>query len=192
VAEPLQLLLKDPGADVSDDRLAERLAQGDVSALDAVLRRHWSSVTTFAERALGDADAASDVSQETFIRLWQHRGDIQPGLLRAFIFRTVRNLVLDTLRRRAVRRRWALFADPPATAESPAIVLEASETQRVIARAVAALPDRRRASFTLAYLHDLSYKEVAVVLGVSVATVKNQVAAALAQLRATLADERRD
>src|SRR6266516_3558727 len=175
VAEPLRLVASDSLHAVSDDALVARLAEGDASALDEVLRWQWSSVALFAERALGDADGASDIAQETFIRLWQHRSEIPAGLLRAFIFRAARNLVLDELRKRAVRRRWAPFVEAPLPAATPFVVLEATERERAVARAVGGLPARRRAAFVLAHLHDLSYKEVAVVLGVSVATVKNQI-----------------
>jgi RNA polymerase sigma factor (sigma-70 family) len=188
MAEPLRLVPSDSEPTVSEHALTARLARGDQAAFDEVLRWHWPSVTLFAERALGDADAGHDVAQETFIRLWQHRSEIQQGLLRAFIFRTARNLVLDELRKRSVRRRWGawLISATPST-PTPSALLDASETERAVAQAISALPTRRREAFTLAYLHDLSYKEVALVLGISAATVKNQVAAALAQLRIALA-----
>ena len=192
MAEPLRLVPSDTELAVNEHTLTARLASGEQTALDAILRWQWTSVTLFAERALGDADAGSDIAQETFIRLWQHRSDIQPGLLRAFIFRTARNLVLDELRKRSVRRRWGALFVATLSNPTPAAVLDASETERAVARAISTLPARRREAFTLAYLHDLSYKEVAVVLGISAATVKNQVAAALAQLRIALAAHQHD
>jgi RNA polymerase sigma-70 factor (ECF subfamily) len=173
--------------DPQEAELVARLASGEPGALDDALRVHWSSVALFAQRALGDRDAAEDVSQETFIRLWESRERLSGGSLRAFLFRLARNLVIDELRKRAVRARFTeAKVGVAAGAASPAAVFEANEAHAAIERALNSLPARRREAFVLAYLHDLSYREVAETLGVSHATVKNHVAAALADLRSLL------
>jgi RNA polymerase sigma factor (sigma-70 family) len=187
VTHPLRALHGAPSHDHTDATLVEKLAQGEAWALDEALHLYWSSVSLFATRALGDPESGKDVAQDAFIRLWQNRSAIGVGLLRAFLFRTARNLVIDELRKRAVRAREApaiaLHVDVPA---SPDDVFETRETGRIVGDAIALLPNKRREVFTLAYLHGLSYKEVAHALGISPATVKNQVAAALADLRAAL------
>ena len=174
--------------------LAARLAAGEADALEILLDQHWTSIARFAARALGDLDAAHDVCQEVFIRVWQEREDMgrAPELLRAYLYRTARNLVIDELRKRTVRshatgleyhRYHGRLPDPDER-------LAAAEVGDAIAAALDALPPRRRDAFVLAYLHGLSYNEVAHIMGTSPATVKNQIAAALAHLRTALAPQR--
>ena len=85
--------------------LVERLRAGDVDALDALLQSYWRGVVLFATRALGDDEAAQDVAQETFIRLWRARADLTGDRFRAYLYRVARNLVTDEVRRRDVRAR---------------------------------------------------------------------------------------
>jgi RNA polymerase sigma-70 factor (ECF subfamily) len=176
-----------------DQSLAARVISGDVAAFEAILKKYWPGVTLFAARLLNDREAAKDVTQETFIRLWQGRTQVRPDLLRAYLYRVARNLVSDELRKRAVRTRWTRNRPPGSrAAESPEQIFDSREVHVDVVQAILALPPRRREAFTLVFLHDLSYKEVAAVMGISAATVKNQISAALTDLRTALAHHRRD
>jgi len=94
--------------------------------------------------------------------------------------------VVDETRKRRVRERATDSAGIAMTTPRPDQVVERDEQHEAIQHAVDALPPKRREAFILAYLHELTYKEVADVLGISVSTVKNHVAAALLDLRRTL------
>lgn len=172
-----------PAADTDELSIAARFSAGDGGAFEHVLAAYWRPILAFSTRLLHDGEAADDVAQETFLRVWINRGEIQPAQLRAYIFRVARNLIVDETRKRGVRAR-ALGV--PLTIPRPDQVVERGEQQRAIRHAVDALPPRRREAFVLVYLHELSYKEAADVLGVSAATVKNHVATALADLRHAL------
>lgn len=174
-------------ADVDELSLAARFVDGDGHAFERVLADYWRPVLTFSTRLLHDGEAADDVAQETFLRVWINRAEIQPGQLRAYIFRVARNLVVDETRKRRVRGRATDRAGVSMTTPRPDEVVERDEQHDAIQHALDALPPKRREAFILAYLHELSYKEAATVLGVSVPTVKNHVAMALADLRRSLA-----
>jgi RNA polymerase sigma-70 factor (ECF subfamily) len=163
--------------------VAMRFADGDCRAFEQLLTVYWRPVLALSTRLLHDSEAADDVAQETFLRVWINRAEIQPGQLRAYIFRVARNLVIDETRKRGVRAQAIGIPLPM----PPDRVVERAEQHDAIRHALDALPPRRREAFMLAYLHELSYKEAAEVLGVSVATVKNHVAAALVDLRRSLA-----
>jgi len=170
--------------DIDEFSIALRFAAGDCRAFEHLLAVYWRPILAFSTRLLHDGEAADDVAQETFLRVWINRGEIQPRQLRAYIFRVARNLVVDETRKRGVRARAVGI---PLTMQRPDQVVERGEQHEAIRHAVDALPPRRREAFILAYLHELSYKEAAEVLGVSVATVKNHVAMALVDLRRSLA-----
>lgn len=162
-----------------------RLRSGDTAALQQVMDLFWNPLTAFALQFLNDRDDAADVAQSTFVRLWNHRGDWQPGSLRSYLFRLTRNNALDKIRAekaRATRQQ----ASPPPPPRTPAEVLECDEVIGEVDRAVQSLSPRRREVFTLAYLHGLSYRQIAEIMGISENTVSNQMTKALAELRTAL------
>ena len=175
---------------VDDATLAARLASDQEQALDQLLERYWVPLFRYARRLLDDADLAEDVTQEGFLRLWERRHRLDPTAVRALLYRTVHNLAIDELRRRRRHTAW-VRSIPPAVEPPPATPLPSQPVppaEEAIAYAIDALPARRRQAFVLAHLHRMSYREAAAVMGVSVATVKNQVAAALATLRMVIGD----
>ena len=166
----------------------ESLAAGDHSALEELLWEYWRPVLGYATRMLGDPDSASDVAQETFVKVWDRRGEWSGGSLRGYLFRVARSVVVDELRRVDARRR--------AEAKSPMLFRPGLPTPDqdfrdgfLAARmdqAIQALPARRRETFTLAYLQGFSYEEVSEIMQVSVKTVGNQLTSALRELREAL------
>ena len=181
--------LRNDGHDALDDaELVSRLMLGDVLAYENILYKYWSALARYAFRLLDDMDAARDVSQEVFIRLWNGRAALRRGSLRSYLFQMAHNLAVDEIRKRQRRDRWrtnrALEADQALGDLSE--VVERDELSMAVTSAINALPARRREVFTLAYVDQFSYHEIAAVMGISPATVKNHMAAALSQLRDAL------
>ncbi len=172
--------------DRADPRVLERLRAGDPAALDQLLAAYWQPLLRYGVRLIREPDVAEDLVQEAFVRLWLRRDRLEAGSLRSFLYRVLHNLAMDELRRRQSRQRSLLELaneEPsfPAASHEPPAGVDSAVTQ-----AIDSLPARRREAFILAYQHRLTYREIAEVMEVSPATVKNQVAAALAQLRETL------
>lgn len=168
-----------------------RLRLGDSSALGALLQQYWSPLVVYLRELLNDREAALDVAQEAFLELWDHRRTWSPrGSVRAFLYRVARHRALNRIRDDRNRARFAPHLDAVERARhvapSPLQLLEQAELRSILEEAIEALPPRRREAFRLAYLHDLTHDEIAQVLGISRQTVKNQVSAALAQLRRSL------
>ncbi len=179
-----------PPAESDDLALAARIALGDAQALSLLLERYWRPMVGFAADKLGSQDAAEDLVQEAFVRVWDHRSHLRPYTSpRAYLYRVLRNLITDDYRRRQLRDRWATarqFDDEPQV-PSPALLLEADQLADAARVAIAALPERRRDVFVLAHLHGLSYQEVAQALGITRRTVANHMSLALKELRTDLA-----
>lgn len=171
-----------------DAELGRKLAAGDPAALTAIARRYWEPLAAYAYRLVEDRDGAMDIAQEACIRLWDRRGHDSPRCLRAYLFRTTRNLALDHLKTKRTRRRLLRRHAPERTngPARPDEVLDQDRTAAEVHRAIRDLPERRREVFTLAYLGGLTYAEIGEVMGISPKTVQNQMTAALAQLRAAL------
>jgi RNA polymerase sigma-70 factor (ECF subfamily) len=175
----------------SDAILLARLAADDASALDALLARHWSPLTTFLARLTGSEDAAEDAAQETFCRLWERRRSWRPaGSVVGLLFRLARNIAISEHRHLRAEERAADVAAVGAPHHHEIPELPDTELRAAIERAIGSLSPRRREVFLLRVVHDLSYKEIAAITGTSTQTVANQLSHALAQLRQTIIDTR--
>jgi RNA polymerase sigma-70 factor, ECF subfamily len=180
----------DDPPDADDVALVARLALDDGQALAALMERYWRQMVSFALDKLRNQDAAEDLVQEAFVRVWERRRHLRPyASPRAYLYRVLRNLITDDFRRRRLRDRFSFLKSltDPVDVPSPAATLEATELATAAERAIAALPERRHDVFVLAHLHGLSYREVAETLGITPRTVANHMSLALAQLRESLA-----
>lgn len=174
----------------SDAALLVRLRAGDAGALDDLLERYWSPVFLYALHLTGSEDAADDVAQGVFCRVWERRATWRAeGSVRGLLFRLARNIAISAHRRERAQDRAVLaFAEDVSTPAGPALSAERAALRVALERAVAQLPARRREVFVLRMLDDLSYDEIAHVMGTSKQTVANQLSRALATLRLALAD----
>ena len=164
---------------------------GSQSALAGLMDQCWSELVRFAARQVADVDLARDIVQEAFIQVWERRRGWEPrGSARAYLYRIVRNLVIDEKRRQAVRRRWLERQEhaPPARPATPEEVLDEKLLAEVFEEAVASLPDRRREVFELVFMRGLSHADAAAVMKLSVQTVANQMSSALRTVRGAVTD----
>jgi RNA polymerase sigma-70 factor (ECF subfamily) len=174
---------------LEDAALIARLRADDETALDVLLLRFWTPLVAYAERLVGTRDAAEDIVQRTFCRVWERRGAWRTsGSLCGLLYRIAHNLAVSDRRTGQARERAALsLADALPDAASPLDDVERTQLRHRIARAVRALPDRRQQVFVLRCVHELSYREIADTMGISTQTVANQFSHALATLRCSLA-----
>jgi RNA polymerase sigma-70 factor (ECF subfamily) len=178
-----------PDGASQDAELIRRLAADDAGALDALLERHWAAVYRYVERRSGSGEHAADVAQEVFCRLWERRSAWRPdGSVRGLLLRLARNMAVSEHRRQQARARATTgYAELYLERAAP-MPAERAELRGALEAAVAALSPRRREVFLLRMLDDLSYDEIAEVMGTTRQTVANQLSQALGALRETLAD----
>jgi RNA polymerase sigma-70 factor (ECF subfamily) len=171
-----------------DAVLLARLAADDASALDALLGRYWSPLTAFVARMTGSVEAAEDAVQEAFCRLWERRRSWRDeGSVSGLLFRLARNRAVSAHRHLDAEARAASLAGETLARHHDAPAEPNDDLRAALERAIALLPPRRREVFLLRVVHDLSYKEIAAVMGTSPQTVANQLSHALAFLRRQLA-----
>lgn len=171
---------------MDDDALMRRAADGDTQAFALVVQTYQGRLVRFAARLLNDPDAAQDASQEAFLRLWRLRGRYQPrGCLQAYLLRTVRTICLDYAR--AAHPSDTLEEGTVAAAPSPESLAERRGLADAVANAVQSLPEAQRAVFLLSQYEQLSYAEIAAILGCPVGTVASRKHQATETLRRKLA-----
>lgn len=174
----------------TDPELLKRVKASDADAFRALFERYQPIVFRQVMFQLGESDAAHDVVQETFVRVWDRRQSLRPELsFLAYLLRISTNLVRDAARHRAVRERTAPFIPSPELSEGddPEEALTRVMLEERIARVVSlSLPDRCREIFLLSRFEGKSHREIATLLGVTEKTVENQVTRALRVLRRKL------
>ncbi len=173
---------------MSDDILLQQIAEGDTQAFGKLVVRYQRRLVRFAERMLGEADTAQDVAQETFLRLWRvrSRGPVQ-GSLDCYLLRIARNLCLDYLRARHATESLDAKAELlPTTGGGLTNSVQAKALAEAVRRGVQALPEPQRAIFILSHYEELSYKEIAEIVGCPVGTVASRKYQAVETLRRRL------
>ena len=192
-----------PGPE-SDESLAERAAAGDDSAFEELVIRHQARVFRLACRLLGNPGEAPDVLQETFLQVHRNlpgfRGESR---FSTWLYRIATNAALMQRRARARRPAESLEAYLPhfdATGThvgTPAELQVAARAEELLDRQLLAekartgierLPEAYRAPFVLRDLEEIPTAEVAQVLGLEPATVRQRVHRARLMLRGYLSD----
>ncbi|MGG7643685.1 RNA polymerase sigma factor [Rhodovulum sp. YNF3179] len=181
----------DPDADLSDDVLLLRYANGDGAAARVLTARHAPRVLGLAQRMLGDRAEAEDVTQEAMLRLWRRAPDWRQGEARlsTWLWRVTANLCTDRLRR---RRGVALDSVPEPADAAPSADQRLMAADRVAAldRALAALPERQRLAVVLRHIEGASNPEIAETLDTSVEAVESLLARGRRALAAALGGEK--
>jgi len=168
-----------------DGGLLERMVAGDASALAEAYDAHSSAVFAVAYRMLPDWHVAEDVVHDVFLSLWERPAGYDPrrGRLRPWLCAAARCQVIDRIRRTEVeiRRLPAMAADFSPVADITEAI-DRDVIAKVVRRSIDELPESRRAAVLLAYYGGLSYREVAVQLGIAEGTAKSRMRTALRQL----------
>jgi len=179
----------------SDDALLERFAAGDTAALGELFRRYRAVAYRVAYRLLGREPDALDAVQDGFVKALLHLGKFRgKSSFKTWLLRIVSNAALDVGRQRK-RDSWnhpAAAAAPPAHAGKPETAADAeldrADLRRAIDAALAQLPPAQRQTFVLHVDGEMSYREVADALGISIGTVMSRLCYARQKLKTLLAD----
>ena len=180
---------------VSDEALLKQAVAGDREALDELFKRYRLLAFRVAHRLLGNEADALDAVQEAFIKALVHLPSFQGrSSFKTWMLRVVSNAALDLGRQRG--RREVLSLDSlssnyredaePRTYPDPCRDLERQDMRRTLQEALAQLPLAQRQTFVLHAEAELSYREVAETLGISIGTVMSRLYYARLRLRTLL------
>src|SRR5436190_957734 len=176
---------------LADETLAERLPAGDVGALECLYERHARAIFSMALKLLADREAAEEVVQETFLKLWQRPEAYSPGRGRliAWLLGVAHHRSVDRLRRRRLEQRYGASqqaVEPVVSDRDPVDDVLASLQGEAVARALQALPTAQRIAVELAYLRGMTQVEIAAQLGEPLGTIKTRLRLAMQKLRGSL------
>ena len=152
--------------------------------LEELFREHFSELSLYALRYVGDTDTAREIVQNVFIALWDKRESVDTSRpLKPFLFTSVRNRCLNHLRDSRYHEDLDSLAEE--AAELPDDAPEET-LQLQIYRAINELPERSREIFEMNRFEGLTYREIAEELGISQKTVETLMSRTLKTLRGKL------
>ncbi|MGW8318244.1 MAG: RNA polymerase sigma factor [Candidatus Promineifilaceae bacterium] len=156
------------------DGAAERVQTIDRSAIASIYDEYQPLVYRYVARRVGDVDAARDLTAEVFQRLLQavHRGYGPSENLRAWMYRTAHNTVVDHYRRQSHRNHLPLQDSVIAGGQDPARTAESQILAGQVREALSELTDDQQQVIGLRFLEGLSLQEVATITDKSVGAVK--------------------
>lgn len=161
--------------------------------LEQLYRSERSRLERIAARRVGHG-TGDDVVHDTFARLWDKAVE-HIVLTPAYLSRCVRNAAIDQMRS---NKRLARLPDLvteeqyAAPVPTPQQIVIAVDELRHIDQVINNLPDRTRQIFILNRMHDCTYDEIAVALGISYSTVEREIAKALLACRSTIKGDTSD
>lgn len=177
-----------------DEVLLRHLAADPKTALGAIYDRYGALIYGVARAVLSSPDEAQDVTQETFLALYNNsrRYDPARGSLPAFLVAMARSRALDRLRAHSRRtellHRWKDALVPASMTGDPHMHTSIEQTRTRVRDALAALPDEQGRVLNLAYYQGLTQTEISTHLGVPLGTVKSWMRRGLFALRDELRD----
>ena len=172
-----------------DQQIITCLKKGQEKGIKLLFEHHFASLCVVAQRIVHNQEAAKDIVQDVFVRLWTHRKKLHiQSSLYAYLKRSVVNASIDHQRRYYEKNKVSLdtLEDAESDTDSIDLSIEGQETKELINEAVSNLPDRCRLVFVLSRYESYPYRKIAEELGISIKTVENQMTKALRILREKL------
>jgi RNA polymerase sigma-70 factor (ECF subfamily) len=202
IPSPGQNSVRPPTSDpfACSARLIELCLAGDQAAWDRLIQQCEHLIFSYARSLCGNAEDASDITSHVFLRLFHSLHTYREGRsFRSWLLRIVHNIYIDVYVRNSEHGHLSLDASPVKghsayanwlvdTTGSPETAFLEQETVQRMVEGLCHLPRHQRQALLL-FVQGRSYKEIAIVTGLSMGTVKSRISRARSTLSAHLEAE---
>ena len=182
--------------ELSDEELiAEFQLNNTINAFEILVQRYKNPLTNFVYRFLGDYEACSDVVQETMIKFYRNKDSYKSiAKFSTWIYTIAGNLARTEYQ---IRRRRQIFSinsygeenenyEIPDESYRPDIMTDSVIKEKIIQKALLKVSRAYREAVILRDIQELSYEEIAEIMGLTVGTVKSRINRGRAQLQKLL------
>ena len=177
------------------NELYDKIRQDDSKAFEALYHLMYKRLYGVANMILEYKELNEEVLEEVFTSLWVNRHRIEIENMFTYLYVLTKNKAIDTKRK---EERWDyltledMYDDLPCNPVTPETTFVSKEEINRIYSIIKTLPEKRRNVLILTKYHGLKIKEVAEILGISVKTVDNHLAAAIKDVLAAFQEEAMD
>jgi RNA polymerase sigma-70 factor (family 1) len=169
-----------------DQKLCEGLLTQDKKAFDTIYEKYWKRLFLYAFKILKDQPACEDMVQEVFVKLWQRARVNKITCLEAYLLKSIRYRISNYIRDKKDTAAVDEILDLLCSQVPVDLVLEGEQTEVIISQSIRDLPEKRKQIFLLSREKQLSNKEIAYQLNISVRTVEGQLHKALKSIKKNL------
>jgi len=148
-----------------------------------LFENHFAKVRKYVFYRSGDADVATDIAQETFLKIWEKQNSVQPEKLKGLLYKIAGDLFVSHYRRQ--KRSFEFFNNYKFNTESqsPEEEMTFEQLKEGYKSALEVMNEKQRTVFLLSRAENLKYAEIAEMLGISVKAVEKRMKNALEHLR---------
>lgn len=174
--------------EMSEKELLLTLKTGNRHSFTVLYNQYWSQVYNFSRLYLTSRDAAEEVVQEVFVKVWESREFIrEDDNFKGLLFIITRNLIFNQSRKSFNEDFYkiTMLAAMEQSYDMEAEI-DAKNLREYIDQLIADLPPKRKLIFTMSRNENMSYKEIAEKLNISEKTVENQISSAIKYLKQNL------
>ena len=171
--------------------LIKRIRKGNEKAFRSLYGLYFHKVANYAFKLLHSEEDAREVAQDVFIKLWNMREQLEPNKsISALMFKITKFTSIDLIRKQQSTVRTVHIENAPLFGNAATIDndLNGRELYAEYLRILNRLPEKRRQIFQMSRDENLSHKDIAAKLQISVKTVEAQIRLALQQIRKYLKD----
>ena len=147
---------------------------------------HFDDIRRYLYYRSGDAVLSTDLAQDTFMKIWEKRLDLEPAKDAGLLYKIAGDLFVSHLRRDRISRGIIFELKIELTGESPEDILHYEELKGRYEKTLMTLPEKQRIVFLMSRMEELTYQEIADRLSLSVKAVEKRMTGALARLRKEL------
>ncbi len=147
---------------------------------------HFAQVRNYVFIRSGNIELATDLAQETFLKIWEKQQTIQPGKVKGLLFKIANDLFVSHYRKE--KRSFEFFNHYQfnALSDSPEDEMEFEQLKENYRVALEGMPENQRTVFLMSRIENLKYVEIAEMTGISVKALEKRMSKALEYLRVNL------
>lgn len=185
-------------AELSDEELIMEFQQNNtLKAFEVLVQRYKNPLTNFVYRFLGDYEACNDVVQETMIRFYRNKDSYKSiAKFSTWIYTIATNLAKTEYQRRRRRQIFSISShrdendnfEIPDESKRPDVIVDSTIKEKIIQKALLKVSSTYREAVLLRDIQELSYEEIAEIMGIEVGTVKSKINRGRMQLQKLLKD----
>jgi len=177
---------------VSDDKLIDKLRQGDVDAFDTVYHRYAGKLFAFSLKYLKSREEAEELVQSVFLKVWENQANLKKETsFKSYLFTIAYNEICNLFRKRKYQQSFieSIISGKPENSTEIERQIEFRFALEQVEQLVAQLPEKQKAVFLKSRQEGKSTKEIAEELGLSRGTVDNYISESLKFIRTSLNDK---
>lgn len=148
-----------------------------------IFDQYYTPIKNFLYYKCGDIDQSEDLAQDVFVKLWDKREEVQLETVKSYLYTIANNMLLNKIRHDKVVVNFAERNKNQQEEHSPEFQLQEKEFKEELEGVISRMPEKQREVFLMNRIEEMTYKEIADRLELSVKAVEKRMHGALSHLR---------